>query len=111
VAARRPAGTHAPAGLPEVPGRGAARRFLGPASTSLWNWTASRRLEMKDASVTPFKRQALGTSPGAPHGINASDSAARSQVLPKAAFQVFDSGDSQDGCEEGCHYCNGPETA
>ncbi|MFP3581248.1 hypothetical protein SB659_16885 [Arthrobacter sp. SIMBA_036] len=111
MAARRPAGAHAPAGLPAVPGPGAARRLLlAPASTMPWNWTASPRLEMNAARFTPSGRQALGTSRGAPHGVNASDSAELSQVLPIAAFQVFDSVDSQDGCEEGCHYCNGPET-
>lgn len=111
MAARRPAGAHVPADLPAVPGPGAARPLLAPAGTTPWNWTASPRLGVNATRFTRpcnFERQALGT--GAPHGINASGSADRSQVLPKAAFQVLDSVDSQDGCEEGCHYCNGPET-
>lgn len=109
-AARRPAGAHVPAGLPAVPGPGAACPLFAPASSTPWNCTASPRLKMNAARFTPSERQTLGTSSGARHGINASDSPDRSQVLPKAAFQVFDSIDSQDGCEEGCHYCNGPET-
>ena len=113
MAARRLAGAHAAAGFAAVPGRGAARPLLAPTSHRFRNWTAFPRLEMNAIRFTrpcSFERQALGTSTGAPHGINALDSAGRSQILPEAVVQVFDSADLQDGCEEGCHYCNGPET-
>jgi hypothetical protein len=57
-----------------------------------------------------LERQALTTDTAAPYENNASHSADRAQARPRVAFQVFDSVDSQDGCEEVCHYCNGPET-
>ncbi len=53
---------------------------------------------------------ALGANTAAHHSIRASRSADFSQPLPEPALQGPYSVDPQDGCEEGCHYCNGPET-
>lgn len=111
-AARRRASTHAPAGVP-VPGRGAARAPLGSASPTPWNRTGTPQLQIHSASVTPRcsgEHQAQTTNPASPYATNGPHSDDRALARPEVALQAFASADSQDGCEEGCHYCNGPET-
>lgn len=111
-AARRRAAAHAPAEVPSVPVRGTARPLLAPASTTPWNRNAASRSGLRPARF-PYpcssERQTPETSPAAPYGISASHYADGTPDRPEAAIQVYDSADS-DGCEEDCHYCNGPET-
>ncbi|GGJ22575.1 hypothetical protein GCM10010052_19590 [Paenarthrobacter histidinolovorans] len=113
LADRRPAEAYAPSGLATVPGRRVSRPLLAPASTALWNRPAAGPLKMKATRPAPsysLERQALATGNAARHRITASDSADLFKGLAKAVFQMRDNLDSQDGCEDGCHYCTGPET-
>lgn len=100
VKAARPAGAHAPAGDSNVRGRGAVRPLLVPASNRPCNLAANPRVGIKAGTFTP----------PAPHAIVALHSGDRALTPPEAPLPVFGSIDLQDGCEEGCHYCDGPET-
>lgn len=98
--ATRPTGAHAPAGDSNVRGRGTVRPLLAPASNRPWNLAANRRLGINAGTFTPH----------APHvyvGVHSGD---RALVPPEVPLPVLGSTDPQDGCEEGCPYCDGPET-
>lgn len=106
-------GAHSPAGVTGIPGRGVARPLAGSANTTPRHWAESSSLRMAAAMFTTVcscGNSALRANNASLHSTHTSRSAGCSQQRPEIAPQVRNSIDPLDGCEEGCHYCNGPET-
>ncbi|GAA5202160.1 hypothetical protein GCM10023346_48370 [Arthrobacter gyeryongensis] len=95
-----------------------ASQIVRLGSVALVNWTtaANWRVDAASFGAPTFGHhgRALVADRDAFHLIPASFSAdcleQTDQAHPRATLAVQDSVDPQEGCEEGCFYCNGPET-
>ncbi|MDQ0000071.1 hypothetical protein J2W15_003584 [Pseudarthrobacter sulfonivorans] len=106
-------GTHSLAGVTGIVERGVAFPLEGPAKHYARNWSGSSSLRIAAAMFTAVctcGNIALGANHASLHSVHTSFSAYSSQPRPEIGLQVPNSVDPVDGCEEGCHYCNGPET-
>jgi hypothetical protein len=106
-------GAHPRADVTGIPERGVARPLSGPASTTPRNRAESSSPRMAAAMFTTVcscGNSALRANNASIHSLHAPRSTDCSQQRAEIATKVRNSIDPLDGCEEGCHYCNGPET-